>query len=153
MTDDNTFTPILVGDVDKLLSDERFEKQTSRRLQSIFLYTWMQSVIDGYNRIKVAFIANLRGHGNATQCEDLHRPALALRDRMLQCAPHVVSDMVRLRMETVCTALAGGDGNTLPNQNVVVDEITALMNELKDLPTDAVNAQVCWHDCVARRHD
>lgn len=81
--DKANFSAVMVGDADKLLSDEKSTKQqySTRKLRSIFVYSWMQTVIEDYRKIRNYFMPSASKRG--TSAEEVYLMAARLEKRLL----------------------------------------------------------------------
>lgn len=144
---ENPFQPILVGDADKLLADNDGEKHhQTGKLKSIFLYSWMQSVIDDYQHIKSQFDSSPKhGHGSL---RNLLRLAQNCQRRLeKQLGGEVLTDSILELVEGISSTLVsclefGGQAREISK------DINALTRELKELPNETVYPRVRKHLCL-----
>ena len=73
------FTPIMVGDADKLLGDEK--SNTSNKLRGILCYSWLQTLLEEYRSIRDYFAPASRRRENYKP-DDLYKWALRLEKRI-----------------------------------------------------------------------
>ena len=78
----SNFTAVLVGDADKLLLDD--SKERTSPLRSIFLHSWMTSIINGYDMIRSYFTPGCPKV--ALTAEDLYVESSGLEKRLRQCS-------------------------------------------------------------------
>lgn len=134
-----SFNAVLIGDSEKLLNDESSattsDNLSTGTLKSIFLYTWMQNVVDDY-----AYINKFLSFGLGCKKEELkpiYNLAHLLESRLkqsLQYLPHNIRDMaaeVSLALKKVKS-----------NKGTVMDIISKLMKELNGLHQENVCSQL-----------
>jgi len=129
---------ILVGDADKLLVDERLG---SGPLQSIFLYTWIQNVVEGYTKIRAYFLPRYTGRENLAT---LFQLAVQLQNRLTNSLPYLSKNILNWTRK-IAESLASLQKSTTgvsAHHHDIVDTTTKLLQELKDMPSDAVWTQL-----------
>lgn len=144
-TDPCPCNAIVVGDVDKLLGDtagNRHHNNTNNYnnpLHSIFLYTWLPNIIEGYTRIRASFLpGNARGQRDTLSV--LAPLAVQLQHRLTNSLPYLSKNILRWTQKIAQSVVAlQQTGTPAPT---VVDTITKLLQELKDMPSEAVWEQL-----------
>lgn len=128
---------IMVGDAEKLLVDERSSGSSeTQNLKSIFLYSWIPNVIEGYKRIKSYFLPRYSGTETVPTLLQL---ALQLQARLTNSLPYLSADILDWTGKIVTaldTRKSGGAAHD------IVSIIEKLLKELKEMPSDAVWTQV-----------
>jgi len=133
----------MVGDADKLLVEERNNSSSkgAGELKSIFLYTWIQSVMDGYSRIKSYFSPHYSGRDTVAELCVL---SVNLQHRLTNSLSYLSKDVL------VWTAKISKSLQTLQSGGAahdIVETTDKLMKVLKEMPSDAVWTQV--RVCIA----
>ena len=134
---------IVVGDADKLLGDSS-NSDNSSPLRSIFLYTWLPDVIVGYTRIRAHFLPKT---GNRSQLRNRNdslsnvcQLAVQLQHRLTNSLPYLSKDILRWT-QTIAQSMTALEQTGTPAPTVV-DTITKLLNELQQMPNEAVWEQL-----------
>jgi AAA domain len=148
---------MLVGDADKLFSDDggssrkRYSgnpiarKQppgAEPRLKSIFLYTWMPTIIEGYTRIRsYCSPTPYTGHDTIATLVPL---AKQLRQRLTRCLLHLPDTLLR-RMDEIVNGLESRQSSTkgVP-LSAMVRHTELQIKELNGMAVDMVWDQVCF---------
>lgn len=129
---------IMVGDADKLLVDERSRggHVDSQKLKSIFLYSWIPTVMEGYIRIKAFFLPRYTGTDTVSTLNEL---AEQLQKRLTGSLPYLSADILKWTGQIVGAFDALRSGGAAHD---IVSTTKALLKALKDMPGDAVWPQV-----------
>ena len=137
--DDSCFSVLLVGDADKLLTDERNDgANSSSSLQSIFLYSWMDSMVDKYKDV-LAFFRHKRKKRDTDQFQTMCRTVHALESRLKQNLPDLPESVVEL-FDAISITLGSVEfGGSLQG---IAKDIEALVQELQSLTPEPVFSQV-----------
>jgi AAA domain len=171
------FKPIMVGDADKLLDEEQLTKYNynnksqqhhhhhhrhhqysgsgssnsadndSIPLRSIFVFSWMLTILDDYRNIRNHFTAhtsNMRG-GQATK-QDLYKQAVRLEKRLTNHLPGL-PDALQKGAAKVCACLktisSGGGGAGAD----IVSVISKLVQGLEGVQTE--HPDTIWRQLLA----
>jgi hypothetical protein len=131
---------IMVGDAEKLLVDERSSKgqvDDSMQLRSMFIFSWMQTLMDDYRKIR-NFFGPMQGRSTDTQKwtkEDAWKCASRLEKRLGNSLPDIPKDISK--KAAVVTAalekLASGAA-----AHGIVESLDKLLKALKEVPPDVV---------------
>lgn len=132
---------IMVGDADKLLVDERSNgggehADSQQQLKSIFLYSWIPTVMEGYTRIKAYFSKHYSGTDTVPV---LYQLAVELQRRLTSSLPYLSADVLNWTGKIV-TALESLQSGGAAHDIALNTE--KLLRSLKDMPSDAVWPQV-----------
>lgn len=127
---------VLVGDSDKLLENDADDVcGSSSTLQSIFIYTWIEKVIEEYRTLQ-QMIADFSsgGRGDSDVRQNLYNKAAQLREKLIRSLPvsskgsiSKQADEIRIRLKPKSEIAAS-----------TASEIGALIAELSDLAPDDV---------------
>lgn len=126
---------VLIGDEDKLVGDGYGREHKHRHsvetapLRSIFLYTWIQTVLDEYGRIK----RYLTGKRSCNDMELAVRLSKQLRKRLSSSL--ALSKSICLQMNELTKALQEAAQGNLGQRNValsLVDEISVAIGDWKN---------------------
>lgn len=139
-----SFSAIIVGDADKLLTDERSLGNSSDKgcktqagnLKSIFLYTWMQTLVEDYRTIKSCFLPGYKG-GNSL--ENLCSLSAKLERRLSNSLPNLCTKIHKAAEEisAILRKLKPGTGG-----HDIVTKLEKLIKDLAAIPNDIVWSQV-----------
>lgn len=132
IADESEFNIILVGDQEKLLMDERNTNSRDGALKSIFLYSWVQTMIEAYQRIKAYFSPKYDGRDSVpTLCRLATHQEQRLK-RGLRCLDKKIlgySESITASLEHLGLGSAAYD---------IVENISKLIRVLKAMPNDVV---------------
>lgn len=132
INDESQFNVILVGDQDKLLTDERNTNSRDGVLKSIFLYSWMQTMIETYQRIKAYFMPKYAGRDSVPV---LCRIAAHQEHRLKRGLPCLDKKIIGYT-ESITAALEHLEIGSAAHD--VVENIDKLLRVLKEIPNDVV---------------
>lgn len=145
------FAPIMVGDAEKLLADE---KGSGGKLRSILCYSWLQTAIEEYRSIRNFFLPGKNRAASNTNVQQLYRLALRLEKR-LENGLYGLSDEFFQLAGKVCNAMnviQSGEGyDVVP----IVAKLVKKLEELQKTQQDSVwrllmaNANVIFCTCVS----
>lgn len=133
---------IMVGDAEKLLVDERSsskggEADDSMQLRSMFIFSWMQTLMDDYRKIRNYFVP-MQGRNTDTQQwtkEDVWKSASRLEKRLGNSLPDI-PEHISKKAAVVTAALeklvAGAAAHG------IVESLDKLLKALKEVPPDMV---------------
>ena len=143
------FAPIMVGDAEKLLADE---KGSARKLRSILCYSWLQTAIEDYRSIRNFFLPGKKRGG--TNVQQLYGLALGLEKR-LENGLYGLSDEFFQLAAKVSNAInviqSGGGYDVAP----IVSKLVKKLEELQKTQQHSVwpllmaNANVIFCTCVS----
>jgi len=114
---------VLVGDADKLLLDDSKEKTSP--LRSIYLHSWMKSIVNGYDMIRSYFMP---GCPKVTlTAEDLYLESLRLEKRLRQCSS-IIPPNIEETFTKISTALQQcKEGGTAHDIVSLVDDLVSIL--------------------------
>jgi AAA domain len=148
---------ILVGDADKLFSDEGGSSRKRHAgnpaakkkppcqepmLKSIFLYTWMPTIIEGYTRIRTYCLPTpYTGRDTIATLVPL---AKQLRQRLTRCLLHLPETLLQ-RMDEIVDGLESRQSSTTRVPlSAMVRRVELQIKELNGMAMDMVWDQVCY---------
>jgi hypothetical protein len=127
---------IMVGDAEKLLVDERSSKgqaDDSMQLRSMFIFSWMQTIIDDYRKIRNHFVPmNGRNTTQEWTSEDAWKCSSRLEKRLANSLPGLPKDITK-KAALVTEKLATGAA-----AHGIVENLDKLLKALKEVPPDLV---------------
>jgi superfamily I DNA and/or RNA helicase len=136
----NSINVIMVGDADKLLNDERCNGYSNEQihdnktanLKSIFLYTWMQTVVEEYRKILSYFQP---GSKRGRDLSALHNLSVQLEQRLVSSLPDLSKSLTKAATEisNILKNLKSGRA-----AHEIVPKLETLVKELKEIKQDAV---------------
>jgi senataxin len=131
------FNAVMVGDAEKLLVDERNRTVKSNvpdtlPLKSIFVFSWMQGVMDDYRSIKNFFVP---GQVRGWEREDLYKLARRLETRLISSLPGMPTSVGKLasKISNSLKRLESGGA-----AHGIVENIDKVLQQLKDMPQDHI---------------
>jgi hypothetical protein len=135
---------IMVGDVEKLLVDERSSSKgqqadDSMQLRSMFIFSWMQTLMEDYRKIRNYFVPMQQGR-NTTDTrkwtkEDVWKSASRLEKRLGNSLPDV-PEHISKKAALVTGALQKLAAGTAAHG--IVEHLDKLLKALKEVPPDLV---------------
>jgi hypothetical protein len=160
------FKPIMVGDADKLLDEEQSYNNNNNKsqqqhqcssadndsiqLRSIFVFSWMQTIIDDYRKIRNHFTTqrNMRGHHQqqATK-QDLYKQAVRLEKRLTNHLPGLPEEIQKGAakvcdcLKTISSNSSGGGGAD------IVSTVSKLVQSLEGVQAD--KPDTIWRQLLA----
>jgi hypothetical protein len=139
------FSVLLVGDDDKLLDDDvsrsKMNSSTSSKLRSIFLYTWITTVLRDYSNIQ----NSLAGKGKRTP-EYLFELARNLEQRLqtnLPSLPQGVLDTAS-KISTYLQRQVNFKSLSSPSHSEILVTLGSLLTTIRDWKKEAI-----WHQLVS----
>lgn len=154
------FKPVMVGDADKLLDEEQLYNNNNKsqqhqylhssandesiQLRSIFVFSWMQTIIDDYRKIRNHFTTqrSMRGQQQATK-QDLYKHAVRLEKRLTNHLPGLPGE-IQKGAAKVCDCLktiSSGGGND------IVSTVSKLVQGLEGVQTN--QPDTIWRQLLA----
>eukprot|EP00980_Cylindrotheca_fusiformis_P011077 scaffold2551_cov113-Cylindrotheca_fusiformis.AAC.16 len=137
---------LLVGDDDKLLDDEQSRNGRGRdtsTLRSIFLYTWIKTVLDSLSSIQ-GFVA--RPTSNQREQQRILNLTKQLVKKLRQSLSQFPQDM-GIALDRVIKLLGDGIVGGTITQKEALDNIGALVQEIEDWKPDLI-----WQDLLSSAH-
>lgn len=138
---------IMVGDADKLLVDERSSKgqvadDSSLQLRSMFIFSWMQTLMEDYRKIRNYFVPMQQGRNINTDTrewtsEDAWKCASRLEKRLANSLPDLPEDITK-KAAVVTGALEKVVAGATAHAHGIVDSLDKLLKALKEVPPDVV---------------
>ena len=149
------FAPIMVGDAEKLLVDEKSSSGNSdsaNKLRSILCYTWLPTLVEEYCSIRNYFAP--KGDRRGTNPQKLYQLGLRLEKRIENGLYGLAEDFFQLANK-VSTGLSviqlGGSYDIVP----VLSKLIKKLEDLQKTPQDSVwklllaNANIIFCTCVS----
>ena len=146
LKDDAVCNIVLVGDSDKLLVDEisrgegnhqrsdNLDQDAMMRLRTIFVYSWMEMVIDDYHKIRSQFDGQARPPQNISS-KVLYKLAKRLEKRLCHGFPDLPSTIVKLTTSISKTLESFKSGGKAIG---IVPKLDRLISLLSEIPADLV---------------
>jgi hypothetical protein len=127
---------LMVGDADKLLAEDRHNKDNA--LRPIFVFSWMQTVVDDYRKIRNHFQPpSGRGSsdGGRSNPSDLHKLACRVEKRLSNnlsnMFPELLDGAANVRKALAKIASGGGE-DIVPILNKLIKQIDQIQKEQPD---------------------
>jgi AAA domain len=166
-----SFNVIMVGDADKLFHDERGgggssssggskwnkngpttrkppvqqQRRDQQQLKSIFLYTWMPNIVEGYTRILTYFLPKYTG---TDTIPILYQLAVQLRQRLMSCLMYLPDTLVAgmnkivKGLKSMMKTLSSSSSAIPIQHSTIATDTKKHIKELSGMALDAVWEQV-----------
>jgi AAA domain len=163
------FKPIMVGDADKLLDEEQLLNtnysnsqkyqdhgsssssscccssagKDSIPLRSIFVFSWMQTILDDYRNIRNHFTTHTSNTRRQAMKQDLYKQAVRLEKRLTNHLPGL-PDAIQKGATKVCACLKNGGGG---GDADIVSVVNKLVQGLERVQTE--QPETIWRQLLA----
>ena len=134
-------TPIMIGDMDKLLADERSSGGSKNspdtlQLSSMFVFSWMQKVMDEYKNIRNVFQPVPGRQVRNWSHQELWKLASRLERRLENSLPSLPKDIFK-KANTVSSLLSKLNTGSGASHGII-ENLDHLLKALKELPPDMI---------------